>query len=120
MFVNGTAGSRQPWPCLIGNRGGQLPQRRQCRRAAVGDGSPLSPARHIRRQSVDSGDINMSRRMIAPRMPDCAMGTSMALATISFLLGAALAWRFNVFVLIPTTAISLAIIAAAGIAHGEG
>ena len=44
----------------------------------------------------------------------------MALATITFLLGAALAWRFNVFVLIPTIAVSLAVIAAAGIAHGEG
>jgi hypothetical protein len=62
----------------------------------------------------------MSRRMIAIRMPDCATGTAMALATISFLLGAALAWRFNVFVLIPTIAVSLVIIAAAGLGHGEG
>ena len=44
----------------------------------------------------------------------------MALATISFLLGAALAWRFNVFVLIPAIAVSLTVIAAAGIGHGEG
>jgi hypothetical protein len=62
----------------------------------------------------------MSRRMIAIRMPECATGTAMALATISFLLGAALAWRFNVFVLIPAIAVSLAVIAAAGIGHGEG
>jgi putative Ca2+/H+ antiporter (TMEM165/GDT1 family) len=43
----------------------------------------------------------------------------MVLALISFYVGAVLAWRFKVFVLVPTIAVDVIVVAAVGVARGD-